>query len=187
MTTSHNPKASQVTQPVPSLVGPASFQLDPGASSVSVSHKTIWGLVTVRGQFQQLKGAAEIRADGSARGRLEIDAASLNTKNRKRDEHLRSADFFDAAEHPQIVVDINQASLRGEDSVAAEGSLTVAGKTRPLALTAVLAEATDQGLTLRAETQIDRADFGLNWNQLGMVKGAAQVSVVARFMKSPAA
>ncbi len=169
------------------LAGPASFQLDPGASSVSISHKTIWGLVTVRGQFQQLRGTAEIGADGSARGRLEIGAASLDTKNRKRDEHLRSADFFNAAEHPQIVVDVNQASLRGGASVAAEGTLTVAGKTLPLALTADLAEATDQGLTLRAETQIERADFGLKWNQLGMIKGAAQVSVVARFVKVPAA
>jgi polyisoprenoid-binding protein YceI len=187
MTTSHNPQASQATEAAPLLVGPASFQLDPGASSVSISHKTIWGLVTVRGQFQQLNGDAEIRADGSARGRLEIGAASLNTKNRKRDEHLRSADFFNATEHPQIVVDLSQASLRGEDSVAAEGTLTVAGKTRPLALTADLAEASDQGLTLRAETQIDRADFGLKWNQLGMIKGAAQVSVVARFVKTTAA
>ena len=169
------------------LAGPASFQLDPGASSVSISHKTIWGLVTVRGQFQQLRGTAEIGADGSANGRLEIGTASLDTKNRKRDEHLRSADFFNAAEHPQIVVDVNQASLRGGASVAAEGTLTVAGKTLPLALTADLAEATDQGLTLRAETQIERADFGLKWNQLGMIKGAAQVSVVARFVKVPAA
>ena len=169
------------------LAGPASFQLDPGASSVSISHKTIWGLVTVRGQFQQLRGTAEIGADGSAHGRLEIGTASLDTKNRKRDEHLRSADFFNATEHPQIVVDLNQASLRGGASVAAEGTLTVAGKTLPLALTADLAEATDQGLTLRAETQIERADFGLKWNQLGMIKGAAQVSVVARFVKVPAA
>ena len=165
------------------LAGPASFQLDPGASSVSISHKTIWGLVTVRGQFQQLRGTAEIGADGSAHGRLEIGAASLDTKNRKRDEHLRSADFFNAAEHPHIVAEVSAASA----SVAAEGTLTVAGKTLPLALTADLAEATDQGLTLRAETQIERADFGLKWNQLGMIKGAAQVSVVARFVKIPAA
>ena len=57
----------------------------------------MWGLVTVRGGFGELAGSAEIVPGGAARGRLEIGAASLNTKNAKRDRHLASADFFNAA------------------------------------------------------------------------------------------
>ncbi len=169
------------------LAGPASYQLDPGSSAVTFSHKTIWGLVSVRGGFSDLSGTAEILADGSARGQLEIGAASLDTKNRKRDEHLRSADFFDAAAHPKITVDVTQATTKDGSTVQASGTLTASGRTRPLTLTAQITEATDQSVTLTADTQIDRAEFEMTWNQLGMLRGAAHMHVVARFVKMAAA
>jgi polyisoprenoid-binding protein YceI len=173
-------------QAATAYAGPASFQLDPAASTVSISHKSLWGLGTVRGSFTKLSGSAEILADGSGRGRLEIDAASIDTKNAKRDEHLRSKDFFNAADHPQIVVDLPQAARKGADAVTTTGTLTVAGKSRPLTLTARVTEATDQAITIVADAVIDRADFGMRWNQLGMIKGKAHVSVVARFVKPTA-
>jgi polyisoprenoid-binding protein YceI len=168
------------------LTGPASFELDPSASTATFSHKTIWGLVTVRGVFSDLNGTAEIQADGSAHGRLEIGTASLDTKNKKRDEHLRSADFFHAAAHPKIVVDVTQAAASDGSNVQASGTVTVAGQSKPLTLTAKVSEATGQAVTLTADAQIDRADFGMTWNQIGMLKGPAQVHVVARFVKSAA-
>ncbi len=161
---------------------PAGWQLDPSGSSVTIKHKTIWGLMTVRGSFGEVSGSGEILPDGSGRGRLEIGATSLETKNRKRDEHLRSADFFNASEHPLIVVDLSRIVRQG-DSATAEGTLTVAGRTRPLALTARVTESSDGAIALAADTEINRADFGMNWNQLGMIKGNAQVSVVARFVR----
>ena len=87
----------------------------------------MWGLVTVRGAFGELAGNAEILPGGAARGRLEIGAASLDTKNAKRDRHLASADFFNAADHPLIVADLASATRTG-DRVAVTGTLTVAGK-----------------------------------------------------------
>ena len=161
----------------------ASWQLHPNSSSVRIQHKTIWGLVTVRGSFGQVGGSGEILPDGTGRGRLEIGAASLDTKNRKRDEHLRSADFFHASAHPQIVVDLTRIVRQGGDSATAEGTLTVAGRTRPLALNARIKEASDNAITLVADAEINRADYGMSWNQLGMIKGNAQVSVVARFAR----
>lgn len=183
MTTASGSEPSAAGQASAPLAGPASWQLDPSGSTVTISHKTIWGLVTVRGEFSDLSGSAEILSDGSARGRLEIGAGSLDTKHAKRDKHLRSADFFDADKHPHIIVDVTTATRSDGDNVAASGTLTVAGQTKPLTLTAAIADVTDQSVTLRADTQIDRADFGMTWNQLGMVKGLAQVSVVARFVK----
>jgi polyisoprenoid-binding protein YceI len=169
------------------LTGPATYQLDQETSAVTFTHKTIWGLVTVRGGFTDLSGTAEIKADGSAHGRLEIGAASLNTKNRKRDEHLRSADFFHAAAHPKIIVDVAQAATSDGSNVQASGTLTVAGRSRPLTLTAKIAEATGQSVTLTADAEFDRADYGMTWNQLGMVTGTAHIHVIARFVKSAAA
>ena len=162
---------------------PGSYQLDPAASTVTFSHKTFWGLATVRGGFSDISGTAEILADGSAHGRLEIGSASLNTKNRKRDEHLRSADFFHAAVHPKIIVDVTQAATSDGSNVQASAALTVAGRARPLTLTARISEATDQAITLTADAEIDRADFGMTWNQLGMLKAPARVHVVARFVR----
>jgi len=169
------------------LAGPATYQLDQGTSAVTFTHKALWGLQTVRGEFSDLSGTAEIKADGSADGRLEIGAASLNTKNRKRDEHLRSADFFNAADHPKIIVDVAEAATSDGGNVQASGNLTVAGRTRPLTLTAKISEADAQSVMLTADAQIDRADFGMTWNQLGTVRGVAQIHVVARFVKSAAA
>ena len=160
------------------------FVLDPTKSSVSVHHKTMWGLMTVHGTFNRVSGEGELHEDGNAGGVITLDTVSLDTKNKKRDEHLRSADFFHAAAHPKIIVDITQAATSDGSNVQASGTVTVAGQTKPLTLTAKVSEATGQAVTLTADAQIDRADFGMTWNQLGMVKGPAQVHVAARFVKS---
>jgi len=166
------------------LAGPSTWSLDRGRSSVSLRSKTMWGLATVRGAFGELAGSAEILPGGAARARLEIGAASLNTKNAKRDRHLASADFFNAADHPSIVADLSGVTRTG-DHVAVEGTLTVAGVTRPLSFTATLADVTPAAFTMQAEgVVVDRADFGLTWNQLGMLTGASTVDVVARFTRS---
>ena len=180
------PDSNQASAGATAYAGPASFQLDPAGSAVTITHKHSWGLGTVRGSFTKLSGSAEILANGSGRGQLEIDAASIDTKNARRDKHLRSSDFFNASEHPQIVVDVPQAARQGSDGVTTTGTLTVAGQSRPLTLTARITEATDRAITLTADAEIDRADFGLNWNQLGMIKGKAHVSVVAKFVRQVA-
>ena len=64
--------------------------------------------------------------------------------------------------------------------------VTVVMVLRPLALTAQITEASDESVTLTAEAEIDRADFGMTWNQLGMLKPPAHISVVARFVKQTA-
>ena len=168
------------------LTGPSRWTLDAARSSVTLRHKTIWGLATVRGAFGDLAGQAEIGADGSVRGELEIGAASLDTGNAKRDKHLRSADFFNADEHPHIVAVLQRADLSGRpgDQVTVTGQLTAAGITRPLTFTATLAEVTESAVTVRAEAEIDRAQFGMTWNQLGMLRGPATISVVARFTRA---
>jgi len=179
------PGAQETASP---FSGPASFQLDPSASSVSFRHKHTFGLAWMTGTFSGVTGSAEILADGSAHGRLEIPAASISTKNRQRDTHLKSPDFFNAEQHPAIVADITSARLDGADQVSATGTLTVAGKTNPLALTVRVTDATTAAITLATSIEIDRADFGMTWNFLGgMIKGKARVDVVARYVRQASA
>ena len=187
MTTADGQQQVRPGQPAATvLTGPSQWTLDAARSSVTLRHKTMWGLATVRGTFGDLAGSAEVGADGSARGRIEIGAASLDTGNAKRDKHLRSADFFNADQHPHIVAVLQRADLAGVTGapVAVTGQLTVAGITRPLTFTATLTEITESAVTVRAEAEVDRGQFDMTWNQLGMLRGPATVSVLARFTRA---
>ncbi|CAM5371480.1 YceI family protein [Streptomyces purpurascens] len=160
------------------------WQLDATASTVGIRHKTMWGLVTVKGGFGALNGTGEVRPDGSAVGTLTFDVASLDTGNAKRDTHLRSADFFDADHHPEITFAARSAELRDGDQVHVVGQLTVRGISRPLSLTARLTDGDATGLTLDTEFSVDRDQFGLGWNQLGMIRGRTTVTAALRFVRT---
>ncbi|GAA2517865.1 YceI family protein [Streptomyces levis] len=162
------------------------WQLDATASTVGVRHKTMWGLVTVKGTFTEVGGSGEVRPDGSAVGTLTFDAASLDTGNAKRDTHLRSDHFFDADHHPEITFAAHSAELRDGDQVHVVGRLTVRGISRPLSLTARLRDADATGLTLDTEFSVDREQFGMAWNQLGMIRGRTTVTATLRFGRAAA-
>lgn len=162
------------------------WQLDAAASTVALRHKTMWGLVTVKGTFGAVGGQGEVQPDGSATGTLTLDAATLDTKNKKRDEHLRSGDFFDTANHPEITFAVRSAKAGAGDTVEVSGQLTVRGISRPQTLTARLAGADADALTLDTEFTVDRGEFGLGWNQLGMIRGLTTVAATLRFVRTAA-
>ena len=95
----------------------------------------MWGLAcTVKGRFTDFSGDGEITATANGVRPDRHQAASLRTGIRKRDEHLRSADFFDAEKFPDISVAVTGADATGGDSLDLHGTLTVRAATRPLAL-----------------------------------------------------
>jgi polyisoprenoid-binding protein YceI len=159
------------------------WQLDPARSTVALQHKTMWGLVTVKGTYTAVTGEGEVRPDGSASGTLTLDAASLDTKNAKRDKHLSSADFFDAGQHPEIIFSVRSAVPGADDTVEVSGQLTVRGISRPQSFTARVTDADADAVTLNAELTVDRAEFGLDWNQLGMIRGLTTVTAALRFAR----
>ncbi|MCH5672212.1 YceI family protein [Streptomyces gilvus] len=167
-------------------VGTGLWQLDAAASTVALRHKTMWNLVTVKGTFAGVGGQGEVKADGSATGTITLDAASLDTKNKKRDEHLRSADFFDVDHHPEITFAVRSAELRSGDTVEVTGQLTVRGISRPQTVTARLVGKDADALTLDAEFTVDRAEFSLGWNQMGMIRGLTTVNATLRFVRAGA-
>ncbi|MER6556406.1 YceI family protein [Streptomyces sp. NPDC001027] len=162
------------------------WQLDAGASTVALAHRTMWGLVTVKGVFTAVDGGGEVAADGTATGALTLKAASLDTKNAKRDAHLRGADFFDADNHPDITFVVRSAALGADGTAEVTGQLTVRGISRPQSLTARVSGADADALTLDTEFAVDRGEFGLGWNQLGMIRGTAAVTAALRFIRKPA-
>ncbi|PTH89449.1 hypothetical protein C9J60_00070 [Streptomyces sp. A244] len=160
------------------------WQLDATASTVGIRHRTMWGLVTVKGTFGAVGGTGEVRPDGSAVGTLTFDVASLDTGHAKRDTHLRSEHFFDAGNHPEITFAARSAELRDGDRVHVIGQLTVRGISRPLSLDARVTGWDAGGLTLDTEFTVDREQFGMGWNQLGMIRGRATVAATLRFTRA---
>ncbi|GHI02254.1 hypothetical protein AQI88_26865 [Streptomyces cellostaticus] len=162
------------------------WQLDPAATTVGLRHKTFWGLVTVKGTFTAVTGQGEVHADGSATGTVTLEVASLDTRNAKRDTHLRSADLLDAGNHPEITFAVRGADRVDGDGVRVTGQLTVRGISRPLDLTARLTSATAEVLALEAEFTVDRDQFGVTWNQLGMMRGLTTVTAALKFTRAAA-
>ncbi|MDT0464148.1 YceI family protein [Streptomyces gibsoniae] len=160
------------------------WQLDPTASTVALHHRTMWGLVTVKGAFTTLSGRGEVKPDGSAEGVITLDAASLDTKHTKRDRHLRSADFFDTDHHPEITFVVRSAAAGPDDTAPITGQLTVRGVSRPQNLTARIVRAEAEAVTLEAEFTVDREQFGMGWNQLGMMRGLTTVNATLRLTRS---
>ncbi|MGW2490309.1 YceI family protein [Streptomyces sp. NPDC001606] len=160
------------------------WQLDPTASTVGLRHKTYWGLATVQGTFATVAGSGVVRPDGSATGTLTLEVASLDTKSAKRDEHLRSADFFDAGHHPEITLAVDSAERQDGDRVRVSGRLTVRGVANPVSFTARLSDASAGALTLEAEFTVDRERFGVGKNPLGMMSGPTTVTAALRFTRT---
>ena len=157
------------------------WALDPGKSSIRLKNRSTWGLIRVNGVFREVSGNGSVYPDGQVSGTITVAAASIDTKNTRRDTHLRSADFFDSASHPDIIFTADGIRPSGQ-GIAVSGALTVRGRTRPLSLAAV---ASVQGgeIWLDAEVGVNRADFGLTWNLMGLVSMNNTLTIHAVFIR----
>jgi len=157
------------------------WALDPGKSSIRLKNRSTWGLIRVNGVFREVSGNGSVYPDGQVSGTITVAAASIDTKNTRRDTHLRSADFFDSASHPDITFTADGIRPSGQ-GIAVSGALTVRGRTRPLSLAAV---ASVQGgeIWLDAEVGVNRADFGLTWNLMGLVSMNNTLTIHAVFIR----
>jgi polyisoprenoid-binding protein YceI len=166
---------------MPAPLSPGRFTLEPKSSSVRFTHKTIWGLATVKGAFSGLRGGGSIAPDGSASGTLVVESASLDTKHTKRDKHLRSKDFFDTEAHPEITFSATRITPGANGTAQVEGELTVRGTSRKLTFPVTVETSGTDAVAVRGELEISRGDYGIDWNQMGMIKGAATILLDLRF------
>ncbi len=143
-----------------------SWTLDPARSEVQLETRHTWGLRPLHGIFRQVTGNGTVTAAGQVTGTLTVAAASIDTKSKMRDKDLRSAKLFDIANHPDITYTVD--SMQPADGGAkVTGSLTVRGRTRPLSFDAKVSAAKDE-VRLDAEVPVNRTDFGLTYNPMGM-------------------
>jgi polyisoprenoid-binding protein YceI len=157
------------------------WSVEADGSFANFAVKTFWGLATVRGRFQRFDGSYEVGPDGASI-EMVIDADSIDTGNEKRDTHLRSADFFGIAEHPQVRFTSTSVRDAGNGLLHVEGLLEAAGRFVPLRFNAALREVDDK-LQLEASTTVDHRDFGMHPGMLAMIRPPARLHVKARLGK----
>jgi polyisoprenoid-binding protein YceI len=158
-----------------------SWTLDAARSEVVLKTRHTWGLLPLTGAFRQVSGNGTVTAAGDASGVITVAAGSVDTKNKRRDEHLRSADFFDIANHPDFTfaADAVTPASRG---VRVAGRLTVRGRTRPVSFDAKVS-VIDGEIWLDGEIGVNRADFGLTWNMMGIAPMESTIVVHAVFIR----
>jgi polyisoprenoid-binding protein YceI len=161
----------------------STWQLDPSASTVELHTKAMWGLATVKAVFKPTGGGGTVGDDGSVSGTLVIDASSVDTKNKKRDNHLRGSDFFEVETYPTLTYTATGGRLGTGDHVTVTGTLTVHGESRPLDVPVTVTEAGPNQVLVTGEVEIDRSKWGLTWAKMG-AKLINQVTVAAVFTRT---
>jgi len=151
-------------------VGSTTWKIDPAHTTVEFSAKHLM-ITTVKGRFSDVEGEIVISDADPSKSSVSatLKSASIDTRTSQRDDHLRSADFLDAANYPEIT--FRSTRIAGDKSeFKVTGNLTIRGVTREVTL-----DVTNEGSTkdpwggdriaFSATTKIDRRDFGLTWNQ----------------------
>lgn len=149
------------------------WQLDSQRSSVEFRAAKLWGLVTVRGHFDNYEGQLDLSANPALE--LTIDAASVQTGIRKRDQHLRSADFFDAENHPRVRFVSDSVDLH-DDTLKVRGRLSARGRSIPLELETQVRQIGGE-LEIEAATTAPHRELGMTWSPLGAIRPRSELFV----------
>jgi polyisoprenoid-binding protein YceI len=158
---------SATVAPTATAIPTGTWQVDPIHSSVEFHIKHL-GIATVKGQFKVFEGTLEVD-DSGARTYGTVETASVDTREPQRDDHLRSADFFEVESFPQIAFQSTSIRRLDDDEFEIDADLTIHGVTRPVTLKATFegAETDPQGndrVGISATAQISRGDFGMKFN-----------------------
>jgi len=160
------------------------WHVDPAAGRLGFRVRSMWGLVPVSGQFRSYEGELRIDEAGLATGELAVAAASLDTKHNKRDEHLRSGDFFNVEEHPTISFSVAAVTAR-PGGLTIAGDLHIGSSVVRLQLPVTLTRPGEDRLRVQASTSVPRETVGLTWNRAGMIRGNALLNVELDLVRVP--
>jgi polyisoprenoid-binding protein YceI len=145
------------------------WTVDPAHSKVGFSVKHM-GIATVRGEFTEFEGALVIGEDG-AHAHGTVKAGSVDTNEQQRDEHLRSGDFFDAEQHPELSFESTGIEQLDDEAYRITGNLTIHGATNEIVLHADV-QGTDidpwgnERVGLEIVGELSRGDYGMKFNQV---------------------
>jgi polyisoprenoid-binding protein YceI len=154
---------------------PIRWQIDASHSELTFRIRHL--VSRVNGSFNSWSGSivADPQSLGGGSVSVDIQTASIDTNNERRDTHLRSADFFDAENHPAITFRSTRVVAQGRE-LQVHGNLTIRGVTKPVVLQGRMLEVGGtpgrRRIGFEAETRIDRMDYGVAWNRAAEGGGA---------------
>lgn len=171
---------------LPVLASAATWNIDPEHSNVGFKVRHLM-VSNVKGSFEKFSGVVDINEKDITKSKVSvsIDTNSINTNVQKRDEHLRSADFFDVAKFPTMTFVSKKIAKAGKDKLKVTGDLTLHGISKEVVLEVEgpAKESKDPWGNLRsgatASTKINRKDFGLVYNAVLETGGVAVGEEVA--------
>lgn len=171
---------------LPALASATIWNIDPDHSNIGFKVRHLM-VSNVKGSFDKHTGVVDINDKDITKSKVQItiDTASINTNVVKRDEHLRSADFFDVAKYPTMTFVSKKVAKAGKDKLKVTGDLTLHGITKEVVLVVEgpTNESKDPWGNIRkgatASTKINRKDFGLVWNAALETGGVAVGEEVA--------
>jgi polyisoprenoid-binding protein YceI len=166
----------------PDLVG--AWNLVPDRSAITFKIRNMWGLLNVKGRFTEFSGDGQLTGKGAVFGRLDIRAASLDTGIARRDTHLRSADFFDVERFGEITVVVTAVHPTKGKAADLRATFTIKGITAPLPVSATITELDDGSIRIAGSTKVDRTQFNLGWNRLGVMGSTATAAAEAVFARA---
>ena len=152
------------------VIPTGTWTADPSHSTVGFAVKHM-GIATVRGEFNEFTGTIEIGDDlSAAKAYGTVKVESVDTKEPQRDDHLRSADFFDAAQHPELTFESTSIEALDDEEFRITGNLTIHGVTNEIVLHAdVQGTDTDpwgnERVGLEITSQLSRGDYDMTFNQ----------------------
>ena len=148
------------------------YDVDPNHTSLGFAGKHMM-VTTVRGRFKNFEGRIEVEDDDptTAVANLTIKVASIDTGQDQRDQHLRSADFFDVERYPEMTFTSTGVESRGQNRYRVTGDLTIKEQTRPIDLDVEVEERfadpfANERVGVTAAGKLNRKDWGLTWNQV---------------------
>ena len=152
------------------LIPTGTWNVDPAHSKVGFGVKHM-GIATVRGEFTEFAGTLEIGEDlANANAHGTVKTQSVDTNEPQRDDHLRSPDFFDAAQYPELRFESTKIETLDTEEFRITGNLTIHGITNQIILHADY-QGTDtdpwgnQRIALEITGQLSRGDYGMKFNQ----------------------
>ncbi len=153
-----------------SQAAPTTWTIDPNHSQVGFSIRHFFSKVP--GSFTKYSGTIvyDAQKPASSSVKAEIQATSITTNNEKRDNHLRSEDFFFVEKYPTITFESTKVTPVGDGKLMVEGNLTMRGVTKPATLDVTFlgagpSFAGEQRAGFEAVTKVNRKDFNILWNK----------------------
>ncbi|MCW2522119.1 MAG: YceI family protein [Frankiales bacterium] len=159
-----------------------SWHLDAARTTVELQTKAMWGLAKVTATFKAIEGWALVGPDGEVSGTLVIDAASVDTRQAKRDAHLLTKDFFEVEAYPTFTYTATSATLGADGTLRIAGTFTAHGQTHPLEVRATVAADGADSVSVTGRAELDRSQWGLTWTKMG-ARLHNQVLVTAVFSR----